>query len=92
MTLTDADIDTEIESETKTEPKPVLQTEPPSATLLSAMAATIGLELPAERAAALAIQAEPHFALLRALDDIAHPSSEPAAEFHLDAWRSAIDG
>jgi hypothetical protein len=63
-----------------------------SADLLSAMAATIGLELPAERAAALATQAEPHFALLRALDDIAHPSTEPAAEFHLDAWRSALDG
>jgi hypothetical protein len=63
-----------------------------SADLLSAMAATIGLKLSAERAAALATQAEPHFALLRALDDIAHPSTEPAAEFHLDAWRSALDG
>jgi hypothetical protein len=40
----------------------------------------------------LATQAEPHFALLRALDDIAHPGTEPAAEFHLDAWRSAFDG
>lgn len=68
------------------------QAESPSATLLSAMAAAIGLDLPAERAAQLATQAAPHFALLRALDTIAHPSTEPAAEFHLDSWQSANNG
>jgi hypothetical protein len=78
------------ESERESEQVPLTGTLSPD--LLSAMAATIGLELPAERAAALATQAEPHFALLRALDDIAHPGTEPAAEFHLDAWRSAFDG
>src|SRR5215212_1958607 len=84
-TMTEAETAIEKERERKTEL--ALQNEVSSSALLTAMAATIGLELPEERAAALAIQAEPHFALLRALDDIAHPSTEPAAEFHLDAWR-----
>ena len=78
------------ESERESEQVPLTGTL--SADLLSAMAATIGLELAPEHAAALATQAEPYFALLRALDDIAHSSTEPAAEFHLDAWRSAFDG
>ena len=34
-------------------------------------------------------QAEPHFALMRALDDIDPPRTEPAAEFRLDGWRRA---
>jgi hypothetical protein len=85
-----ADAEREIEAEPETEPG--RETGSPSATLLGAIAAAIGLELPPERAAALATQAESHFALLRALDGIAQPNTEPAAEFHLDAWRSAIDG
>jgi hypothetical protein len=78
------------ETESESEQIPLTRTVP--ADLLRAMAATVGLDLPAERAAALVTQAEPHFALLHALDEIAHPSTEPAAEFHLDAWRSAFDG
>jgi uncharacterized membrane protein len=60
--------------------------------LLQGMAAAIGIELSDERAAALATQAEPHFALLRALDDIADPTTEPAAEFRLDDWTRRADG
>ena len=79
-------------SERDIDSEQVLQTRALSADLLRAMAATVGVALPAERAAALAPQAEPHFALLRALDDIAPSSTEPAAEFHLDTSRSAVDG
>jgi hypothetical protein len=89
-TMTEPETTVEKEPGRKTEL--VLQNELPSSALLTAMAATIGLELPEERAAALAIQAEPHFALLRALEDIAPSNTEPAAEFHLDSWRSATDG
>jgi hypothetical protein len=64
---------------------------PLSAELLAGMAAAIGVELSAERAATLVTQAEPHFALLRALDDVANPTTEPAAEFRLDAWTSRGD-
>ena len=79
-------------SETEREGEQIPLIRPLSADLLRAMAAMVGLELPAERAAALVTQAEPHFALLHAVDEIAHPSTEPASEFHLDAWRSAFDG
>ncbi len=51
--------------------------------LLQGMAAAIGVALTPERAAALAIQAGPHFAILRSLDTIADPTSEPAAIFRL---------
>jgi hypothetical protein len=64
---------------------------PLPASLLRDMAAAIGVALSDERAEALATQAGPHFALLRALDRIANPASEPAAEFRLDAWRSGMD-
>jgi hypothetical protein len=56
------------------------------ADLLRGMAAAIGVTLSDERATALVPQAEPHFALLRALDGVAEPATEPAAEFHLDNW------
>jgi phytoene/squalene synthetase len=64
---------------------------PLSAEVLTGMAAALGIDLSAERAATLVTQAEPHFALLRALDDVADPTSEPAAEFRLDAWTSRGD-
>lgn len=51
--------------------------------ILRGMAAAIGVALTPERAAALAIQAGPHFAILRTLDTIAAPTSEPAAVFRL---------
>jgi hypothetical protein len=63
-----------------------------SADLLRGMAATLGVTLSAERAAALVSQAEPHFALLRALHNVADPATEPAAEFRLDDWTSRGDG
>jgi hypothetical protein len=66
--------------------------EPVSAELLRSMAAAVDVILSAERAAALATQAEPHFALLRALDNVADPMTEPAAEFHLDNWARCGDG
>jgi hypothetical protein len=73
-----------------------MDTKPPgepslSAALLTGMAAAVGVELSPERAATLLTQAEPHFALLRALDDVALPTTEPAAEFRLDAWRERAD-
>ena len=59
---------------------------------LRGMAAAAGVRLPDERAAALAPQAEQHFAQLRQLDAIADPSAEPAAELRLDRWtRPASD-
>ena len=51
---------------------------------LQSLAAMAGVPLTAERAAALASQAEPHFALLRDLDAVADPATEPAAAFRLD--------
>ena len=63
----------------------------PSASLLQQMATLAGVDLDDARAAALATQAAPHFALLRALDAIADPQVEPAAEFHLDRWVSRHD-
>ena len=58
---------------------------------LRAMAATTGVDLSAARAEALISQAAPHFALLRQLDAVANPATEPAAEFRLDAWRRGDD-
>ena len=56
------------------------------AAALRAMAAATGVELSDERAAERVPQAEPHFALLRALDAVADSKVEPAAEFRLDDW------
>jgi hypothetical protein len=53
---------------------------------LRAMAATIGANLTAGRATALAPQAKQHFAQLSQLDAIADSRTEPAAEFRLDRW------
>ena len=63
----------------------------PKAADLRAMAAAAGVDLSDERAEALVPQAAPHFAMLRALDDVADPATEPAAEFRLDAWRRGGD-
>ncbi len=65
--------------------------EPLTAELLRAMAASAGVELPPDRAAAFVAQAEPHFALLRALAPAANPTTEPAATFRLDDWPSDSD-
>ena len=54
--------------------------------LLRAMAAVVGVSLTGDRAAALAPQAEQHFAQLSHLDAIADSSTEPAAELRLDRW------
>jgi hypothetical protein len=54
--------------------------------LLRRLAALVGVNLSDDRAAALASQAEPHFALLRALTTVADPSTELGAEFRLDSW------
>jgi Asp-tRNA(Asn)/Glu-tRNA(Gln) amidotransferase C subunit len=56
------------------------------------LARLAGVELDAERAAALVAQAEPHFGLMRALDAIDPGGAEPAAEFRLDRWRRADHG
>jgi hypothetical protein len=55
------------------------------------LAGLAGVELGEDRAAALVPQAEPHFGLMRALNDIDPRGAEPAAEFRLDAWRSTGD-
>jgi hypothetical protein len=54
--------------------------------MLRGMAAAVGVIITSDRAATLAPQAEQHFAQLRSLDEIANPSTEPAAELHLDRW------
>lgn len=64
----------------------------PSAALLRGMAATLGIALSDERAEALAIQAESHFAILRALDAFADPHTEPAAVYRLDDWPEHTSG
>jgi hypothetical protein len=58
--------------------------------LLRRLAALAGVDLSHERADALVSQAEPHFALLRALTT-EDPTTEPAAEFRLDAWTPRRD-
>ena len=58
--------------------------------MLRATAAVVGVILTADRAAALAPQAEQHFAQLSHLDAIADSSTEPAAEFRLDQWTRAV--
>jgi Asp-tRNA(Asn)/Glu-tRNA(Gln) amidotransferase C subunit len=55
------------------------------------LAGLAGVELGEERAAALVAQAEPHFGLMRALNEIEARGAEPAAEFRLDTWRRASD-
>ena len=62
-----------------------------SADWLRGMAAAAGVDLSDERAEALVAQAAPHFALLRALDDVAAPTTEPAATFRLDDWPGCAD-
>ena len=52
--------------------------------LLRDLAALVGVELGEERGEALVAQAEPHFALLREVDAVADPATEPAAAFRLD--------
>jgi hypothetical protein len=54
--------------------------------LLRRLAALVGVNLSDDRATALVSQAEPHFALLRALATVADPGTELAAEFRLDSW------
>jgi hypothetical protein len=58
---------------------------------LRALAAAAGVELSPERAATLATQAKPHFALLRALDAVTEATGEPAAELRLDHWVHSDD-
>jgi hypothetical protein len=58
--------------------------------MLRDMATAVGVSLTDERAATLAPQAEQHFAQLRSLDEIANPSTEPAAELHLDGWTGPV--
>ena len=58
--------------------------------MLPSMAAAVGIILTADRAATLKPQAEQHFAQLRSLDEIANPSTEPAAELHLDGWKGPV--
>ncbi|HEU5431890.1 MAG TPA: hypothetical protein VFU81_09510 [Thermomicrobiales bacterium] len=75
---------------TEREPEPRPATD--AANDIQALAAAAGVSLSAARAAALVSQAAPHFALLRALDGVVDPATEPAAEFHLDRWRRTADG
>ena len=56
------------------------------ASLLREMAGLVGIDLGDERAGALVAQAVPHLAMLRQLDAIVDPATEPAAEFRLDRW------
>jgi hypothetical protein len=56
------------------------------------LAAAAGVELGAERAAALVPQAEPHLGLMREVDGLDARGAEPAGEFRLDAWRRSTDG
>ena len=58
--------------------------------MLRAMAAAVGVDLTGDRAAALAPQAEQHFAQLSHLDAIANSSTEPAAELRLDQWTRSV--
>jgi hypothetical protein len=56
------------------------------ASLLRELTGLVGIDLSDERASALVAQAVPHLAMLRQLDAIADPATEPAAEFRLDRW------
>ncbi|MDP9357593.1 MAG: hypothetical protein M3R02_20365 [Chloroflexota bacterium] len=56
------------------------------------LAAAAGVELSDERARTLVPQAEPHLALMRAVDAIDHRGVEPAGEFRLDEVRRSTDG
>jgi hypothetical protein len=62
-----------------------------NANLLRGLASLTGIELDDERAIALVAQAVPHFNMLRHLDAIAVPTTEPAAEFRLDGWTRSSD-
>jgi hypothetical protein len=59
--------------------------------ILRAMAAAVGVSLSGDRAAALAAQADQHFAQLSQLDAIANSSTEPAAQFRLDPWARSVN-
>lgn len=72
--------------------EPPTESRSPSPVRLQGMAAALGVPLSDERAAALAEQAAPHFAILRALDAIANPHTEPAAVFRLKVMRANGDG
>ena len=61
------------------------------AALLRDLASLVGVELGDERASALVAQAVPHLAMLRLLDAVAIPTTEPAAEFRLDRWTRSTD-
>ncbi len=63
-----------------------------SAEQVRILAAAAGVELSDERARALVPQAEPHLALMGAVDAIDHRGVEPAAEFRLDEVRRSTDG
>ncbi len=56
------------------------------------LASLVGVELGEARASALVAQAEPHFGLMKALNEIDPRGAEPAAEFRLDSWRRASNG
>jgi hypothetical protein len=58
--------------------------------MMRTMAAVVGVSLTGDRAAALAPQAEQHFAQLSRLDAIANSSTEPAAELRLDQWTRSV--
>ena len=63
---------------------------PPTPAQLQSLAALVGVDLDAERAAALAPQAAQHLALLRAVAALDPHGAEPAAEFRLDApWEAS---
>jgi hypothetical protein len=63
----------------------------PTAAELRALAAAAGVELTEERAETLVPQVAAHFALLRALETVARPETEPAAELQLQTWRRDDD-
>jgi hypothetical protein len=64
--------------------EPTLDLKALSPEMLRALSAAAGVILSNDRVAALASQAAPHFAMLRAVDASADPSVEPAAQFRLD--------
>ena len=68
------------------------ETPPPAPAQLQSLAALVGVDLDAERAATLASQAAQHLALLRTLATHDPHGTEPAAEFRLDApWEASGD-
>ena len=70
---------------------PTVDEHRPTTEQVQTLAMAVGMELDEARAAALVLQAAPHFALLRRLEAIATDLGEPAPVFRLDAWRRASD-